>query len=73
MDSGTITDPQELITVLEDYLFPINGDDHHGLVITITRALHNRRFGCIAVARTSQQALELQQNVLTRIQQYCSK
>lgn len=68
MNSGTITDAQELMDALHDYLLPINGDDRFGLIITITRALHHHRFGCIAVAHTAQQALQLQQDVLAHIQ-----
>ena len=68
MNSGTITDPEELISVLQNYLLPINGDDRFGLIITITRALHHHRFGCIAVAHTAQQAFQLQQDVLAHIQ-----
>jgi len=68
MNSGSITDPQELVDVLQDYLFPINNDDRFGLIITITRALHNHRFGCIVVAHTAQQAFQLQQDVLAHIQ-----
>ena len=63
MDSGNITDPQELLDVLKDYLLPINGDNCYGLVVTITRALHLRRFGCIAVAPTADLALKLQKDV----------
>lgn len=71
MDSGTITDPDELISVLRDFLFPIDGNDRHGLIITITNALHRRRFGCIAVAQTAGQALDLQQKALEHIRKYC--
>jgi hypothetical protein len=63
MDSGKITEPQVLLDVLSEYLFPINGDNRYGLIITITRALHNHRFGCIAVAPTADLALKLQQDV----------
>lgn len=63
MDSGKITEPQVLLDVLSEYLFPINRDDRYGLIITITRALHNHRFGCIAVAPTADLALKLQQDV----------
>jgi hypothetical protein len=72
MDSGTIANPQVLQDVLQDYLLPMHGDDRFGLVITITRALHNHRFGCIAVAHTAQQAFQLQQDVLAHIQRVCS-
>jgi len=70
MDSGVITDPKELMEVLSDFLLPINGDDRYGLVVTITRALHNRRFGCIAVAQTADLALKLQQDVQAHIRRY---
>jgi hypothetical protein len=72
MNSGTITDARELINVLQDYLLPIQGDERFGLIITITRALHNHRFGCIAVAHTAQQAFQLQQDVLAHIQKFCN-
>ena len=71
MNSGTITDPHELTRTLQDYLLPINGDKNFGLIITITRALHKHRFGCIAVAHTAQQAFQLQQDVLAHIQKVC--
>lgn len=64
MDSGKITDPNALLDALKDFLLPINGDDKYGLIITITSALHYRRFGCIAVAPSADLALKLQQDVL---------
>jgi hypothetical protein len=72
MNSGTITSPQVLVDVLQDYLLPIKGDEGFGLIITITRALHNHRFGCIAVAHTAQDAIQLQQDVLAHIQKSCN-
>ena len=71
MNSGAITDPGVLVEVLQDYLLPIKGDERFGLIITITRALHNHRFGCIAVAHTAQEAIQLQQDVLAHIQKTC--
>lgn len=73
MDSGNITDPNELMDVLSGFLLPINGDEKHGLVVTITRALHLRRFGCIAVAPTADLALKLQQDVQAHIRQHSRK
>lgn len=70
MDSGSITDPKELQDALADYLLPINGDERYGLVITITRALHNHRFGCIAVAPTADLALKLQTEALLHLQNF---
>ena len=70
MNSGEITDPQTLMDVLRDYLLPINGDDCFGLIVTITRALHLRRFGCIAVAPTADLALKLQKDVQSLIYSY---
>ena len=70
MDSGEITDPHELMEALREFLLPINGDDSHGLVVTITRALHNHRFGCIAVAQTADLALKLQQDVQVHLLEY---
>jgi hypothetical protein len=73
MDSGSIVEPQELLDVLDDYLLPIRGDKRHGLVITITRALHNHRFGCIFVAPTVDLALSLQQDVQRHLKEYSKK
>lgn len=56
--------------VLNDFLLPIGGDNKYGLVVTITRALHNHRFGCIAVAPTADLALKLQQDVQAHIHKY---
>lgn len=70
MDSGMITDSDELMEALKDFLLPINGDNRHGLIVTITRALHLRRFGCIAVAQTADLALKLQQDVQLHIKNY---
>lgn len=70
MDSGVITEPQALMEVLNDFLLPIGGDNKYGLVVTITRALHNHRFGCIAVAPTADLALKLQQDVQAHIHKY---
>jgi len=67
MDAGRITSANELVEVLHDYLLPIRGDDRFGLIITITRALHNHRFGCIAVAHSAAEAFQLQQDVLAHI------
>jgi hypothetical protein len=70
MNSGSITSPVELMDVLRDYLLPIGGDKRHGLVVTITRALHKHRFGCIAVAPTADEALALQQEVQAHLLEY---
>ncbi|MDD2922706.1 MAG: hypothetical protein PHQ36_10515, partial [Anaerolineales bacterium] len=71
MNSGAITDPRALIEVLRDYLLPIKNDERHGLIITITRALHKHRFGCIVVAPTARQARQLQEDALAHIQKNC--
>ena len=68
--SGAITDAQELIKVLDEYLYPTPGTDPLGLVITITSALHKHRFGYILVARTAELALELKSRVEKTIQVY---
>lgn len=70
MNSGAISEPQILMDVLKDYLLPIDGDARYGLIITITRALHLRRFGCIAVAPNADLALRLQANVQALINRY---
>jgi hypothetical protein len=72
MDSGTISNPEILIEVLREFLFPIQGNKNFGLIITITHTLKNYRFGCISVGQTASQALQLQQDVLEHIREFCN-
>ncbi len=68
--SGVITDPEQLIQVLGDYLYPMAGDEPLGVVVTITNALFKNRFGYVIVAPTEKQAVALQENLNERIRSY---
>ncbi len=70
MDSGAITDTQELVDVLLDNLLPSNGNDRYGVIITITNTLRNHQFGCITVAPDIEEALALRDKVADKIKQY---
>ena len=68
--SGVITDPDRLIQVLDDYLYPMAGDGPLGVVVTITNALFKNRFGYVIVAPTEKQAIALQESLNERIRNY---
>jgi hypothetical protein len=70
-NSGTITDPTELMDVLKDFLFPMPGNEPLGMVVTITTPLPNNRFGYILVASSEEQVIALKERVEKRIRQYC--
>jgi hypothetical protein len=67
MPSGTITDAHTLLEVLGDLLYPISGDNR-GVVVTMTSTLPARKFGCIFVAATTDEAIALQESVAQRMQ-----
>jgi hypothetical protein len=70
-NSGTITNADELIEVVKDFLYPMKGDEALGMIITITKPLFKNRFGYIVLAPTSDRALELQTQIETHIKKYC--
>lgn len=67
MTSGDITDSDTLLEVMDNLLYPIGGNNR-GVVATITSTLPTGKFGCIFVASTTDEALELQESVAQRIQ-----
>lgn len=67
-DSGRITQAAELMEVLSDLLYPINGEQR-GVVVTITTPLFKHRFGAIFVAPSVAEAQALQAKVQARIHQ----
>ena len=73
MESGCIRTSSELIDVVKEYLYPLNGNSLYGLVITNTTMLLNGHFGCITIAPSVHQAVELQEKVLQKIQEYCAE
>jgi hypothetical protein len=69
--SGTITDADELIEVVKDFLYPMEGDETLGMILTITKPLFKNRFGYIVLGPTSERAIELQAQIETCIKKYC--
>lgn len=67
MSSGSITDSQVLLELIEDLLYPISGG-RWGVVITMTSTLATGKFGCIFVAPNTEEALGLHETVTQRIQ-----
>lgn len=73
MSSKEITDANELLEVVKEYLYPLKENEPYGLVVTVTTTLPYLRFGCLTIAPTSSQALELQKNIANKIEEYCKK
>ncbi len=71
MSSETISNASELTDAVREFLYPLNGDQQTGLVITVTTTLQYHRFGCLTIAPTPQQALELQKRIGAKIKKYC--
>ncbi len=67
MDAANIKTAHELLDFVKEFLYPINNNKQYGLVITITTALQLGRFGCITVAPTIEEAIELQNKVSEKI------
>ena len=67
MKSGDITNFDDLLAAIGDLAYPINGEQQ-GVVVTVTSALEAGEFGCIIVASTAEEALELQQALVRRFQ-----
>ena len=66
MKSGTITECDELLEVIGDLLYPIQGD-RRGVVVSATSTLPLGDFGCIIVAPSTDEALVLRQALIERI------
>jgi hypothetical protein len=58
MHSGAFTDGDDLLGVIDDLLYPVRGE-RRGVVIAMTSALEVHEFGCIIVAQSTGEALEL--------------
>ncbi|MDP1545566.1 MAG: hypothetical protein Q8L87_06045 [Anaerolineales bacterium] len=69
-DSGKITDADELLGTLKDILYPMEGDEPLGVIVTVTTPLIKNRFGYIIVAPAEQKVLELREQIENRIQRY---
>jgi phosphoribosylglycinamide formyltransferase 2 len=70
MDACGIQSADELLETVGEFLYPMNGDPCRGLVVTITTALRLGRFGCIAVAPTIEEAVEIQNRVANRVKKH---
>ncbi len=66
MDSGAITDCDTLLKVIDDLLFPMQGEQR-GVIIAVTSALEAHEFGGIIVASSTEEALSLQQTLIQRV------
>ena len=70
MKCGEIESAAELLDVIGDFLYPMNGSRYSGLVVTITTALRLGTFGCITVAPTIEKAMRLRDAVAEKIESY---
>ncbi len=67
-DSQSITQLDRLEEVIDDLLYPMQGK-RQGVVLTITSTLPAGRFGCIFVAPSTAEAIEVRQELTERIHQ----
>ena len=66
ISSEGITHPDELPQAVGNLLYPMN-HKRRGVVITVTSALTQDRFGCVLVASSAEEALALQQALVERL------
>lgn len=66
LPSGRITMLNELLTTLGDLRYPM-GDRKRGVVVAVSSALAAHEFGCIIVADTTTEALQMQDELLRRL------
>ncbi len=64
--AGKVQSAEELFDSLTDLLYPMAGQNY-GVVITTTSALKIQEFGCILIAPTLQETLELKEMLLARL------
>ncbi|MBA3534560.1 MAG: hypothetical protein H0T73_21790 [Ardenticatenales bacterium] len=69
MSSGALTSSEALLACLEDLLYPLTEERTRGVIITGTSALAVGEFGCLIVAPTTEEVIDLQQQVKRRIAQ----
>lgn len=67
MESGKIEDFDQLCLALNQFLYPMQTKTQ-GIVITHSSALSAHKFGCIMIAASVEEVLELQQHVIQTIQ-----
>jgi hypothetical protein len=69
LSSGSITDFDELLTVVGDLQYPMQGKNR-GVFITVTSALEAHEFGCIIVGADTAEIIEIQRQMQARIAEY---
>lgn len=69
LSSGSITDFDELRSVLSDFQYPMNGECR-GLFFIVTSALEAHEFGCIIAGADTADVVGIQRDVQARIAEY---
>jgi len=69
LSSGSITDFDELLSVIGDFQYPMQGEKR-GIFITVSSALEAHEFGCIIAGANSVEIVNIQQELQTRIAEY---
>jgi hypothetical protein len=67
LPSGRLTTVAELLAAIGDLRYPRHGE-RRGVVVAVTSALAAGEFGCIIVAGTTAEALQLQDQLLRRLE-----
>jgi hypothetical protein len=69
LSSGSITDFDELLSVIGDFQYPMGGEQR-GIFITVSSALEVHEFGCIIAGADTAEVVEIQKQVQARIAEY---
>jgi len=69
LSSGSITDFDELLNVIGDFQYPIQGENR-GIFIMVTSALEAHEFGCIIAGANTAEVVEIQRRLQARIAEY---
>jgi len=69
LSSGSITDFDELLSVLDDFQYPMQGENR-GIFITVTSALEAHEFGCIIAGADSAELLDIQRQIQARVEEH---
>ena len=67
--SGSITDFDELLSVIGDFQYPMQGEKR-GVFITVSSALEAHEFGCIIAGADTADIVNIQQELQARIAEY---
>ena len=68
LDSAAITQLDDLLSLLDDLLYPMEDEGREGVIITLSSTLVDHRFGSIVVASSTDKALSLQGKMRERIE-----